>query len=219
MSDIAHHCSERQSHHIVFYYQQRVSDIAHFIKGTHITSCLKTNSLWVTLHILWKAVPSHLFPCPTECKWHCTSNEGSLFISFPMINRKWVTLHILWKAVHHIFLHDWQLVSDILWKVASLHLFLWPMAGSEWYCTVCEWEFHHFFSYDQTASEWYCTLCDRECHLLIWWTVCEWHSKSSNQHSQHPTIHDISLYPMYIRMWASCHNFYVFILDYWHHRL
>ena len=71
-----------------------------------------TNSEWVTLHILYKAVSSHL-----------------------MTNRKWLTLHILWNTVsshvflwptasgqhctfcerqsHHIFCHDQQFVSHI----------------------------------------------------------------------------------------------------------
>ena len=75
---------ERQSPHIFFYDQQEVSNIAHFIKGSLITSFPMTNRLWVvTLHISWKAVSSHLFP---------------------MTNRKQVTFHILCKAVSsHLF--------------------------------------------------------------------------------------------------------------------
>ncbi len=146
---------ERQSHHIFSYDQQRVSDIGHFVKGSLITSFPMTNSLWVTLYILWKAVSwsSHHFLWPTACEWHYTFCErqshdhhifsydqqpvsdianfvkGSLITSFPMTNRLWVTLHILWKAV-------------------SSHLFLWP-TGSEWHCTFCERQSHHIFSYDQ----------------------------------------------------------------------
>ena len=151
-----------------------MSDIAHFVKGSLITSFPMTNREWVTLHILWKAVSS---------------------TSFPMTNSLWaVTLHILWKAVsshlflwltackwhctlcerlsHHIFSYDQQLVSDIahfvkdslityfpmtnsewvtlqiLWKAVSSHLFLWPTVG-EWHCTFCERQSHHIFSYDQ----------------------------------------------------------------------
>ena len=125
------HICKRQSHHI-FSYDQRVS--AHFVKSSLITSFPVTNRLWVTLHILWKAVSSHLSLWPTVCECCCTfcerqshhicsydqqqvsdivhSVKGSLI----MTNRKWVTLHILWKAV-------------------SSHLFLWPTA-SEWYCTL-----------------------------------------------------------------------------------
>ena len=150
------HCTfcERQSHHIFSYDQQQVSDIAHFVKGSLITSVPMTNRMWVTLHILWKAVSSHLFLWPTGSEWHCTSfyerqsdhifsydqqlvsdiahfMKGSLITSFPMTNSMWVTLHILWKAV---------------WS----HLFLWP-TGSEWHCTFCERQSHHTFSYDQQA--------------------------------------------------------------------
>ncbi len=47
------HCKfcERQSHHIFSYDQQDVSDIAHFVKGSLITSLPMTNRLWVTLQI------------------------------------------------------------------------------------------------------------------------------------------------------------------------
>ena len=147
------HCtfSERQSHHIFLYDQQQVSDIAYFVKGSLITSCLMTNSEWVTLHILRKAVSWHLFLWPTGCEWHCTFCErwshqiffygqqkvsdiahfveGSLITSFPLPNSLWVTLHILRKVV-------------------SSHVFLWP-TGSEWHCTFCEWQSYCIFSYDQ----------------------------------------------------------------------
>ena len=112
---------ERQSHHIFSYDQQQVSDIAHFVKGSLITSFPMTNREWVTLHILWKTVSSHLFLWPTACEWHCTVCErqshhifsydqqevsdtahfvkGSPITYFPMTNSEWVTLHILWMAV------------------------------------------------------------------------------------------------------------------------
>ena len=129
------HCTfcERQSHHSFLYDQQEVSDIAHFVKHSLITSFPMTNSLWVTLHILWKPVSSHLLLWPIASVWCCTFCErqsyhifsydqqfvsdiahfvkGSLTTYFPMTNSKCVTLHILWKAV-------------------SSHLFLWP--------TVCK---------------------------------------------------------------------------------
>ena len=97
VSDTLHIC-ERQSHGIFSYDQQRVSVVAPFVKGSLITSFPMTNSKWVTLHILWKAV-SHLYLWPTGSEWHCTLCERHLITSFPMTNSLWVTLHILQKAV------------------------------------------------------------------------------------------------------------------------
>ena len=169
---------ERQSHQIFSTYdQQGVSDIAHFIKGSHITSfqvvsdiahfvkgslitsfCV-TNSLSVTLQILWKAVSSHLFLWPTGSKWHCTFYErqlhhtlshdkqqvsniahfvkGTLIRSFPMTNSMWVVLHILWKAVSSHLTNRMWVILNILWKAVSSHLFLQHTA-SWWHCTFCE---------------------------------------------------------------------------------
>ena len=62
----------RQSHHIFSNEWQEVGDIAHFVKGSLVPSLHITNRMWVTLHILWKAVPSHLFLSLTACKCHCT---------------------------------------------------------------------------------------------------------------------------------------------------
>jgi len=86
------HCTfwERLCHHIFFYDQQLVSDIAHFVNSFFPM----TNSKWATLHIFFKAVQSsHLclwliggelyctfcdrlshhifFLWPTACEWHC----------------------------------------------------------------------------------------------------------------------------------------------------
>ena len=70
----------RESHHICSFDQQRVGDITHFVKGSLITCFPMIDSLWVTLHVLWKQI--------------------SWFIpSFAMTNSKWVTLHILWTGV------------------------------------------------------------------------------------------------------------------------
>ena len=169
---------ERQSHCIFSYDQQQVSDIAHFVKGSLIASFPMTNSKWVTLHILWKAVSLHLFLWPTGSEWHCTLCErqshcissydqqsvsdiahfvkGSLIASYPITNSLWVTLHILWKAV-------------------SLHLFLWP-TGSEWHCTYCERQSHCIFPYDQQrVSDIAHFVKDSLIHLFIWPTGSEWH--------------------------------------------
>ena len=125
------HCPfcERQSYHITPCGQQQVSDSAHFVKGSLITSLHMTNSEWVALHILWRAVSSHHFLWPTGCKSHCTFCE---------------------RQSHHIFSHHQQRVSNIapLWKAISSHLFLWPTAG-QWYSTFCERRPHHIISYNQ----------------------------------------------------------------------
>ncbi len=184
------HCTfyERQSHHILSYDQQQVSDIVHFVKGSLITSFPMTNRMWVTLHIFWKAVSSHLFLWLTASEWHCTFSE---------------------RQSHHIFSHHQQFVSDIahLEKTASSHLFPWSTV-CEWHCIFCERQSHCIFSYDQqevsdiahfvkgspitsfpmanskwvtlhilwkaippflwpTASEWHCIFCERQSHHIF----------------------------------------------------
>ena len=149
-------CSEWQSHQIYSHYQQQVSDIAHFVKGSLMASSPMTNREWVPLHILWKAASSHLSLLLTGCEWHCMFCEwqshhifsydqqfvseiahvvpkGILIASFPMANSLWAALHNLWKAV-------------------SLHLVPWP--------TVCEWLVVYFVNcsvitpFPMTNSEW-----------------------------------------------------------------
>ena len=176
---------ERESHHIFSYDQQYVSDIvnflwkrvsphcfpmtnlqevsniAHFVKGSLITSLPMTNRKWVTfytlwqailphlsyyqqgvstsLHILWKAVSSYLL---TGCEWHFTFYE---------------------RQSHHIFPYDQQGVSDLehLWTAASPHLFLQP-TGCEWlHGTLCDRPSHHIFFLQPTGSEWHCTFCGK----------------------------------------------------------
>ena len=106
-----------------------------------------TNSKWVTMHILWKAVSLHLFLLPTASEWHCTFCERqsyyiffhdqqevsdiphfvkeSIIISSPMTQRKWVTLHIFVKS---------SLITSL------------PMTNRKWVC--CERQYHHIISYD-----------------------------------------------------------------------
>ena len=138
---------EWQSHHIFSDYDwQEVSDIAHFVKSNPITSFPMVNSLWVTLHILWKAVSLHLFLWPTESEWCCIFWENRLITSSPMTNK---------------------LVSDIAHVVNdSLTMsFLWP--------TACEWHWtfvkrsHHIFFLCPTASEWHHPFCERQSHWQI----------------------------------------------------
>ncbi len=95
-----------------------------------------TNSLWVTLHILGKAIiSSHFFPWPTVCEWHCTFCERhSHHIYSKQKASEW---HCTFceRQSHYIFSYDEQGVSNIahLWKVS----FLWPIA-SQWQCTFCD---------------------------------------------------------------------------------
>ena len=173
------HCTfcEKQSHHIFYYDQQVVSDIAHVVKGSLITPCPMANSKCVIAHVQMKAVSSHL--------------------QFPMSNRMFVTLHILWKAISsHLFLWptacEWGCTS--WWKAVLSHCFLWPIA-SEWDCTFCERQSHHVFSCDQqnvcdiahfvkgslmtsfpiTNRMWALDILCKSVssHLFLWQTVCE----------------------------------------------
>ena len=202
------HCTfcERQSHHIFSYDLQRVSDIAHFVKGISITSFPMTNRKWVTLHMQ----SHHIFSYDQQRVSDIAHFvKGSLITSFPMTNSgcKWHFAH--------------------LWKAVSWHLLLWPTA-SECCCTFCERQPHHIFSYDQqqvsdiahfvkgslitsflwqTGSEWHCTFCERQSHistydqqevsdiahsvkgisshLFLWLTACEWHCIFCKRLSHH----------------------------------
>ena len=149
------------------YDQQRVSDIAHFVKGNLITSFPMTNSLWVALYMC-EGVFITSFPM-TDSEWvtlqiyscHIFSYDQqqvsdiahfvkvNFITSFPMTNRKWVTLYVLWKAgSSHLF--PWPIACEqhyILQKAFWPHLFLQP-TGSEWHWAFCERQSHHIFSYD-----------------------------------------------------------------------
>ena len=172
VSDIQCTFHERQSYHIFSYDQQGVSDIAHFVKGSLIRSFPMTNSLWVILHILWKAVSSHFFLWPTASEWNGTFYErlphhnvsydqqdvsdiahfvkGSLITSFPMTNSQWVSLHILWKSSHHTFSYDQQRVSDKLHICESQSYHIFPMTNRKWVILhICARQSHQAFSYDQ----------------------------------------------------------------------
>ena len=192
------HCTfcERQSHHIFSCDQQYVSDIAHFVKGSLITYFPMINSLWVTLHILWKAVSSHLFLWPTACEWHCTfcERQSSHLFLWPT-GSEW---HCTFceRQSHHIFSYDQQRVSDIahfvkgslitslpmanrewvtlhiLWKAVSSHLFLWPTV-CEWHCTFCERQSHHI--YDQQDVSEIAHFVKGSLITSFPVTGCEWH--------------------------------------------
>ena len=139
------HCAvhERQSHHIFSYdWQQAVGDIAHFVKGSLITSFPMTNRLWVALFILWKALSSYDQQHVSDTRHFV---KGNLITSFPITTSLWVTMHILWKAVHHIFSFDQQVVSDItnlLTFILSIPQFMnvWYIITSHVHISECE---HH----------------------------------------------------------------------------
>ena len=172
------HCTfcERQSHHIFSNEQQFVSDIAHFVKGSLITSFPMPSRLWVTLHILWtqKPLSSHFF----------------------MTNSWWVTFHFLWRVVSSDLSYDEQLVSNIAHfvkgitpfpydpqqvseithfvKCSLITFFLW-LTACEWHFTFCAIFKSHSFPWPP-GSEWDCTFCERwtTWHVFLW-LDCEQH--------------------------------------------
>ncbi len=196
---------ERQSHHILSYNQQRVSDIAHFVKGSFIF-LWPTGSEW--LHILWKAVSSHFHLSYDQQQVSDILHfvKDNLIISFPMTNRKWVTLHILWKALLSL---DPQGVSDIQAHFVKGSLISsFPMTKRKWVTLyICERQAHFIFSYDQQevsnighferqshhifsydqqlVSDICSTFYERQpqgLHLFLWLTVCEWHCTFCERH-------------------------------------
>ena len=113
---------------------------SHILSKAAITSFHMNNRKWVTLHISWKTVSSHLFLWPIDSQWNCTFCKmavsshceqqevsdiahfvkDSLITYFPMTNSKWVILHILWRQPHHSFSFDRKWVTlHILWKQVS----------------------------------------------------------------------------------------------------
>ncbi len=157
-----------------------------------------TNSLWVTLHNLWKAISSHLFLWPTACEWHCTfcerqshhifsyDQQGVSDIShsvkcrsFLMNNSLWVTLHI--HMVKNSLItpfpmtnREWVTLHN-LWKAVSSPLFLWPTV-CEWHCIFCERQSHHIFPI--TNRKWvtlHILWKTVSSHLFLSPTAGEWH--------------------------------------------
>ena len=118
------HCVQA-IHHIFSYDQQSVSDIPHFGESHHIFSydqqfvCDIANSV--------KGSLTHLFIWSTGCKWHCTLCE---------------------PQSHHIFSYNQQSVSDIAHFVKrSLTVRVFSMANSLWVTLlIFERQSCHFFS-------------------------------------------------------------------------
>ncbi len=168
------HCifCEGQSGHICSYDQQRVSDIHILWKSSHITSFPMTNRLLVTLHILWKAVSSHLLLWSTASELHyifCERQPPHIFpydqqqVSdiahflqrqhhhiFLMTNSLWVTLHILKRWSHHILSYDQKLVSDNENFMKGILTTFSSMTNREWVKLQILWgAVSHIFSCDQ----------------------------------------------------------------------
>jgi len=162
-------CCEGESHHTLYYDWQEVNNIAHFVKGSLITSYLMTNRKWVTLHILWKAIPSHLFLWPTagECISHLW-----IAVSIPLF--LWQTgceWHCAFceRQSHLIFSYYHQQVSTITYSASSslITCLLWWIA-SEWHCTFYEGQSHHMFSCIwSTGSEWHMHKYERKSHYIL----------------------------------------------------
>ncbi len=146
------HCTfcERQSHQILSHNQQFVSDITHFMKGSlirsflwptdcewqHIlwkaviTSSLMSNSLWVTLHIFWKAVSSDIFIWLPVCQWHCTFCDRQSHQIFSYDQQ--IVSDIAHSVKGRLITYDWQPVSDIAHFVKSSLVRCFPMTNSLW---------------------------------------------------------------------------------------
>ena len=160
---------ESQSHCIFSYYQQGVSNIAHFVKGNLIMYFPMTNRLWAILNILSKATSLHSFFWPTASEWYCTFLWKAVSLN-PFLwptGSEWHCI-FLWKAVsyHFLWLTACEQPCTFWWKASSF-----PMTNREWVTFhICE---NHIFFYDpQRVSDiahlW-------KSHLFLWPTGCEWH--------------------------------------------
>ena len=112
------------------------------------------NSMWVTLHILWKAVSLHLFLWPTVCEWHCTfcerQSKSHCIFSYDQQGVSW---HCTFceRHSHCIFSYDQQQVSDIAHFVKGSLIASFPMTNSKWVTLHIVWKVVSLcmFSYDQ----------------------------------------------------------------------
>ena len=136
-------------HYIFSYIQQQVSGITYWVTGSFIAPSSMTNSEWVTLYILWKAVSLHIcYYDQQEVSGIAHSVKGRFITSFPITNRKWVTLHILWKAVVSLLpfisstASEWHL-SCTCWERQS-HL-SFPMTNSLWVTSCILWKAVSYF--------------------------------------------------------------------------
>ena len=209
------HCTfcKRLSDHIFSYDQQYVSDISHFMKGSLITS-FPANRKWVRLHILWKAVWSHLFLWPTACEWYCTfcKRQCHHIFSYDQQLVSGIAHFVKGTLIICIFPYDQQYVSDISHFVKGSLITSFLPIGSEWHCTFCERQSDHIFSYDQQlvseiahfvkdnlitsfpmANSLWVTLHILWkvvwSHLFLWPTGSEWHCTFCERQSHHIFSH------------------------------
>ena len=174
---------ERQSHHIFSHGQQRVSDVAHFVK----VSFFKWKQSEVS-DVAYFVKGSHDFPWWAACEWHCTFCEKESHHMFSYDYQKVSdsqTLHTLWKEFHALS-YDQQRVSGItnfmkdslitcfrttnrLWVTAHFvkhnhRVTCFPMINS---LSVIHILIYIVWSSWPTGSEWHHTLCGKESHDIF----------------------------------------------------
>ena len=134
------HCTfpESQSHHIISYDQQFVSDIAHLVTFSLITSFPMIHREWVTLHICEGSLITS-FLWPTGSEWlhtyfdlhsqHTAIHECLISHYFLLIHiRKWACCHIFSTSSFYIIIIidckiSFQLThSHLMWLFISLKL-------------------------------------------------------------------------------------------------
>ncbi len=143
---------ERKTHQIFSYDQQPVSDIAYVVKDSLIRAFPMSKSLWVTLHILWKADSSDIFLWPTGSEWHCTFFETWKPVSsHPFLWPTACEWHCTFceRQCHHIFFL-WQTACESHCKFSDLHsqhisLNVWYIITSYLHY-IRKWACFHIFS-------------------------------------------------------------------------
>ena len=138
-----------------------------------------TNSLWVTLHILWNAVSSHLFLWPSGGEWHwifCDRQSHHIF-SWPTASEWHCT--VCERQSHPIFSYDQQQVSHIAHFVKCSLITSFPMTNSLWVTFQILWKGSLIISFPMTNSKWVTLhiLCKAVflCLFLLCPTGSQWH--------------------------------------------
>ncbi len=138
VSDNAHFMKGSPITSFPTYDQQPVSDIAHFVNCSVIRSFLMMNSMWVTLHILWKVVSWCSFLWLTVCEWHCTLCERqSHFCDQQLVSD---VAHFVEGQSHHMTNREWVTSSHLL-KDSLIIPF--PMTNSLWVTLHILWMVIH----------------------------------------------------------------------------
>ena len=87
------------------------------------------NSEWVTLHIVWKTVSSHLFLWPTASEWQCTFCERQSCHIFCYDAQQVSGIAHFGKGF--LFIHDEQQVSDTAHFMKGCLIISLPMVNSK----------------------------------------------------------------------------------------